>query len=238
MDCVRNRSVDDEQVKAETPVFDIPDIAEYASFHVFQILGFAPVARHLAPSRDSRLHEVAHHVFVDQFRIFFRVFQHVRARSHHAHVAFQHIDELRQLVDVRFPHDVSPFCLSRVVLCGLQRVGLRVHLHASELVAVEFLIVEPVPFLLEEDRSRHGYFRYDCHDDEDDGEERAEEQQREHDVERPFQHLVSEAAQRISPQAEVGHVAYHVEVHAVVQVVVYVRHAVEVNHVVFAVVDD
>ena len=164
--------------------------------------------------------------------------QHVRARAHDAHVAFQHIDELRQLVDVRLAHDVSPARLARVILGGLQRIRLGIHLHASELVAVELLVVQPVSFLLEEHRSRHRQLRDNRHDNQDEGEERTQEEQGEHDVERPFQHLVACPAQRVRPQAQERHVADHVEVHPVVQVVVDVRHAVEMHQVVLAVIDN
>ena len=62
---------------------------------------------------------MAHHVTSDQARVLLRVEQHVRARSYEAHVAFEHIDELRQLVDVGFAHQVTEFEFAWVVLGGL-----------------------------------------------------------------------------------------------------------------------
>ena len=231
---VHHRLVDDEKVKSEAPVLDVPDVAPYSSFHVLQLLCLSTESGDLAPARDSRFHQVAYHVFVDELRIFFRVFQHVRPRAHDAHVAFQHVDELRQLVDVGLPHDVSPFRLSGVVFRGLQGVRLLVHPHAAELVAVELLVVQSVTLLPEEDGSRHRDFRDDGHNHEDEGEEGAEEGEREDDVERPFQQLVAQTAQGVAPQAQEGHVAHHVEVYPVVQVVVEVRHAEEAYHIVLA----
>lgn len=87
------------------------------------------------------------------------------------------IDKLRQFVDACFSHDVSPACLARVILGSLQRVGLCVHPHAPELIAVELLVVQPVSFLLEEHRSRHGQFGDNGHNEQDNREERTQKQQ-------------------------------------------------------------
>ena len=103
--------------------------------------------------------------------------QHVRARAHYAHVAQQYVDELGQLVYVGLAHDVSPAGLAGVVLGGLQGVGLGVHLHGAELDAVEFLVVQSVPFLAEEHRSRHGDLSHDGYDDQDGDEQGAQEEQ-------------------------------------------------------------
>ena len=181
---------------------------------------------------------MAHHILVYQLRVLLRVLQHVRTRAHDAHVAQQHVDELRQLVDVRLAHDVAPLRLPRVVLRCLQRVRLRVHLHAAELQAVELLSVQAVALLTEEDRTRHSDFRDDAHDDQDWDEQRAEEAQREDDVESALQHPVLYPAQRLLVQGQAGHAAHHAEVHLVVEVVVHVRHAVEPDDVVLAVFDD
>ncbi len=158
------------------------------------------------------------------------------ARSHHAHVPLQHIPELRHLVDVRLSHYVAPFRLSRVVFRCLQFVGISVHLHAAEFVAVELLAVQSVSFLLEENRSRHCQFRYYCHDNENDREQRHQEHSRHHDVEGTFQCTVFGAGERFPVETQVWHVAEHVEINPVVQVVRHVRYVVEVYEILFAVV--
>ena len=58
MNGIRHGLVDDIQVQTETPVLDVPDIPADTSLHVLQFLGLPAVARHLAPSRDTRLHKV------------------------------------------------------------------------------------------------------------------------------------------------------------------------------------
>ena len=164
--------------------------------------------------------------------------QHVRTGTYDAHVAQQHIDELRHLVQVGLPHDVAPLGLAGVVLGSLQGVGLGIHLHAPELDDVEFLVVQPVPLLAEEEGTRHGQLGQDGDHQQDEGKEGAEEEKGEHDVEGTFHHLVGRFAQRVTAQTEVGDIAQHVQVHPVLQVVMQVGHTVEVYQVVFAIVDD
>ena len=84
--------------------------------------------------------------------------QHVRARPYEAHVAFEHVDELRQLVDVGFTHQVAEFEFARVVLGGLYAVAVFVDVHASELQAIELFSVQSVPLLFKENRPRTLYF--------------------------------------------------------------------------------
>ena len=103
--------------------------------------------------------------------------KHVWARTYQTHVAFQHIDELWQLVDVGVPHEQSPFGDTRVVFHCLYSVRILVHLHAAELVAEEIFAIVTCSFLFEEDRARHGDFADDGYNDEYEGEECTQEQQ-------------------------------------------------------------
>ena len=80
--------------------------------------------------------------------------QHVRTRTHQRHVTQENIDQLWQFIDVRLSHEITEFRLSRVILRSLHLVGILVHLHASELIAPEFLTIDTVALLFEEDRSR------------------------------------------------------------------------------------
>ena len=171
-------------------MLDIPDIAFYSAFHLREFLCLAAESRHLAPSCDARLDEVADHVFIDELGVFRCVLEHVRTRAHNAHVALKHIPELRQFVDVRLAHYISPFGLARVVLRCLQFVGIGVDLHAAELVAVEFLAVQSVALLAEEHRSRHGQLRHYRHDDQYYREQGAQERGRHEYVEEALDEAV------------------------------------------------
>lgn len=105
------------------------------------------------------------------------MFHHVRARTHYAHVAYQHVDELRQLVDVRLAHDVPPLGLSWVVTGCLQGVCLGIHFHAAELQAVKIFAVQPGSFLPEEYRTGHGQLGDDAYHNKYRDKQRAEESQ-------------------------------------------------------------
>lgn len=219
-------------------MLDVPDVAPDTAFHVLQLLGLAAVAGNLAPAGDAGFHEVTDHVFVDQFGVFFRMLQHVRTGTDDAHVAQQYVDELRHFVQVCLAHDVAPFGLARVVLGGLQGIRFGIHLHAAELDDVEFLVVQSVTLLPEEEGAGHGQLGQDGDHQQDEGKEGAEEEKGEYDVEGTFHHLVGRFAQRVTAQTEVGDIAQHVQVHPVLQVVMQVGHTVEVYQVVLAVVDD
>ena len=97
----------------------IPYIGFHTSFHVFQLTGFATETGHLRPSRDTGFDEMADHVFIDYFGIFFRVFQHVRAWSHNGHISQQYIDELRKFVNIGPAHEIAEFGFSRIIEGGL-----------------------------------------------------------------------------------------------------------------------
>ena len=97
---------------------------------------------------------MANHVFVYQAAVYLSVMQHVRTRTHDAHVALQHVDKLRELIDVRLSHEVAEGKLSWVVLGSLRLVGILVHMHGTELQAVESITVQTRSCLLEEDRTR------------------------------------------------------------------------------------
>ena len=155
---VQERAPHDAEVEPETPVFHVPDVGLHAVLHLVHCFRLAAEALHLCPSRDAGFYQMAHHVTADQARVFLRMEQHVRARPYEAHVAFEHIDELRQLVDVGFTHQVAEFEFARVVLGGLYAVAVFVDVHASELQAIELFSVQSVPLLFKENRPRTLYF--------------------------------------------------------------------------------
>lgn len=119
--------------------------------HLPKFLGLATIACHLCPSCDAWFGEVAHHVLVDDGAVYLGVVQHVWSWTHDTHVASQHIEELRKLVDVGLPHEVSKGKLAWVVLRSLCQVGILVHVHRAEFNALEGLAVDARSVLTEED---------------------------------------------------------------------------------------
>ena len=105
---VRHGLEDDQEVEPEVPVFDVPDVALDAALHLVEGLGLAAEAGDLAPAGDAGLDIVADHVLVDELGVFLGVLEHVGARADDAHVAEQHVDELRELVEAGVAHDLAP----------------------------------------------------------------------------------------------------------------------------------
>ena len=95
-----------------------------------------------------------HHVLVDDLPVLLGVGEHVRPGAHDAHVAHQHVEELRELVDVGATDEVAEGEFPGVVLGGLHLVGIGVDMHGTELDASERLAINARPLLLEEERPR------------------------------------------------------------------------------------
>src|SRR3546814_7673575 len=110
----------DSEVERERPVLDVEKVVLDAPLDLFHGVGLSAPAVHLRPAGDARLHPVARRVGVDGFLV-----EppgglgggRVRARPDQRHVASEHVDELRQLVeagssqeapDPRHPGVVAP----------------------------------------------------------------------------------------------------------------------------------
>ena len=77
----------------------------------------------------------------------------MRTRSNNAHVTFQHIEELRELIKVRLSHKLTERELPRIMLCCLHLVGIGIHMHRAELIAHKRFTIKSCSQLLEEHRS-------------------------------------------------------------------------------------
>ena len=148
------RQPDDTDVQPDAPVLDIPDVTPDAPLHLPELLRLTPEASHLRPTSHARLHEVAHHILINQLRVLLRMRQHVRSGPHDTHPALQHIKELRQLVDIRLTHKIAEGILPRIILRRLHPVRILVHVHRAELIALKLLAIQSRPYLLEQDRPR------------------------------------------------------------------------------------
>ena len=106
----------DALVKLDTPMFNIPNVAFYPFLHLPQFLRFTTESCHLRPASDTRLHKVAHHILGNLLFVEFRMVQHVGSRTDHRHIPLQHVPELRQFVDVVFPHSIPERKLSLLLV--------------------------------------------------------------------------------------------------------------------------
>lgn len=99
------------------------------------------IARHLCPSRYAGLHKVTYHILVNKIPVHLRMVKHVGTWAYNTHIAFEHIEELRQLVNIRLTHEITESKFTRVILCCLHKIGIFVDMHGTELIALEFTTV-------------------------------------------------------------------------------------------------
>ena len=100
---------------------------------------------------------MAHHILINQCRVLLCMRQHVRTWTHKTHITLQHIQELRQLINIRLTHKVSEWIFSGIILRGLQAVGILIHMHRAELHHHKCLAVDTSTSLLKEQRTRTLY---------------------------------------------------------------------------------
>ena len=144
---------DDADVEGERPVFEIPDVADNALLHLPHFLGFATVAVYLSPTSDARFHPETHRIAVDALAVIIVVQPHVRTGSYEAHIAKEHINQLRQLIDIVLAHPIAKRIFARVVLGSLFCVCLGVYVHTAEFVTKELLAVPAATLLTEKYRA-------------------------------------------------------------------------------------
>src|SRR5438046_388698 len=102
---------------------------------------------------------MAESVATDQIFIIVIMGSSMGARSNNRHVALQHVEKLRQLVDARLTQPRTDIRHSRVAANRLSNVRAIVERsHGAKLEDLELLTVEPVPRLHEECRARRVKF--------------------------------------------------------------------------------
>src|SRR5262249_36515099 len=131
------------EIEEQIPVLDIIQIITDSLGQI----GVATKAVYLRPAGNARLNRMTSVVMwdlvfkvPDQLRTF-------RARSHQTHFAFEHIPELRDLVDVPLPHKCANSKPARVVFLGPSDfpVFFRVEPHTANLQHVESLAIPAEP---------------------------------------------------------------------------------------------
>ena len=135
-----------------------------------------------------------------------------QARAYHAHLAEQHIEELRHLVQVALAQEGANLGHARVVLGGLFAVRLLVHPHAAEFVATELLLALAQAGLFEEDRTRAAELHGQGEERNEPAEYEDDHAQGENDVEGALQGTVPALVQRLVPQFAHRHTAMELQV--------------------------
>ena len=191
------RSKNDPHINPNRPVFDIGDIAVDASADGC----VAAITADLRQSRDAGLDHMANHVqrnlvaeLLDKMRDF-------RTRSDDAHIAFQHVDELRKLVDGQLANqraEESP----AVVLVGRPCAVLAViGLHTAEFEHFKRLFIFADAGLREENRVMRGQAHADCRD-EHQRRKQNQRTERNDDINRALDERIIQAVERNIPNAD------------------------------------
>ena len=127
-----------------------------------------------------------------------------RAGPHKAHLAAQHVDKLRQLIDGGFPDEFAHLGNAGVILHFEHQTVhfvfghqfffafLRIHVHAAEFIHCKIAAIQPHPALLKEQRSRTFQFQGNRHD-RDDGNADDAAHKAARNVHQPFQRQVAHA---------------------------------------------
>src|SRR5262249_34693271 len=138
----------------------------------------------LRPARDAGLHAMTDAVVRDLLQQTVDEHRPFRARADEAHIAFQHIEELRDLVDPRAADEAADACDAAIVALGPagDAVFLGIRAHAAELQHHERVAAGTDALLAIEDGT--GAVELDGDDSEYGHRETEDEHdQRDHDIE-------------------------------------------------------
>src|SRR5262245_47762080 len=152
---LEDRPDQDQQVKPEAPIVNVPQIELHALRNVFDRRRgtTGPIA--LRPARYAGLDVMAKGIVAQHDFKVVVVGQGVRTRPNQGHVTRQNIPKLRQLVDTSRPKQPANTCYSRVVTRRLHNVGtVFLDGHGSKLQYSEMLPVKAFSDLSENDRTR------------------------------------------------------------------------------------
>src|SRR5450755_2923051 len=153
------------QVKRETPIVDIPKIVFDASFDRRGSGSWSPASVHLRPSCQPRLYTAPKCVIPNHLVKLIVVGHRMRAWPHQRHAAFQHVEQLWQLIDARLAQQRAQARYSLVGKLDLNdgRAILEDR-HRAKFVDLEASPVEAAAFLPEQDGSWRVEFDGNCHD--------------------------------------------------------------------------
>src|SRR5215472_5199522 len=102
-------------------------IVRHSVVRPFDFVDLTPQPIDLCPAGDARLDAMAVKVLLDDISVKLAARLHryrVRARPDQRHVAVQHVDQLRQLVETQQPQDVTDMGDPRIALHRALRAGL------------------------------------------------------------------------------------------------------------------
>ena len=109
-------------------MIDVPQIEFDAPRHELDSLRLAAESVHLRPTRDPGPHVMAEGIVTDVALVLVVMSERVRPRTYNRHLAFEHIEELRQFVDAGTTQD-APKHRHTMIISGcheLRMLGMMV----------------------------------------------------------------------------------------------------------------
>lgn len=155
--------------------------------------------------------------------------QHVRPRAHHAHLAPEHVNELRHLVQVGLAQQATYTCQPRIVAAGLLRMRLTVHPHAAEFDTLELLVVLARAGLPEEDGTFRFQLDQQAYQRHQPGQHQQQHQAAEGDVEDALAYAVAPIIQRLAARAQHGDIIQVIHMESAVHHIAHIGHHAEAD---------
>ena len=118
----------------------------------------------LRPSGYSRFNKMAHHIFINQPRISFRMSQHMRARTYYRHFTFKDINKLWKFIKIRASKKISKASFPGIINCCLFIIRFFIHSHRTEFIAFKINTIQTSAHLLKNDRTGGSHFYDNSHD--------------------------------------------------------------------------
>src|SRR5277367_5006189 len=118
--------------------------------HLVERRGFAAQSIDLRPAGDAGTYLVPNHVAVDELSVFLVVSNRMRPRSHETHLALEHIEYLRQLIERGAPQECTQRRDPRILPGGLSdHRAILADRHGAELVDQDLLAIQTIAALFE-----------------------------------------------------------------------------------------
>ncbi len=199
-----DRFEDDLDIQPDAPVVNVPEV----QFNPFFDAGVSAVAVYLGPAGNAGLHLVLHHVERNGFLELLDEIGELRPGADQAHIAFEDVDELGQLVQAQFSQETAELRPAVILVFAPGGIFLFVLFHAAEFQHFEFFSPVTDSCLFKKNRAGAG----ELHTDGDDQEQGAEENQAQgadQQVAGPSQDRPPQVLQAVHPHVDQLAVANH-----------------------------
>src|SRR3954463_9257133 len=141
-DQLRTGAQNNPALERKIPVLEVLDVAAHPLLDVGTGARFATETADLCQPGDAWLYECPHVIVRHQLRELIVMFDEMRARADDAHLAAQHVPELRDFVEAQFTEPFAERINALVALGRLARDVAVVRMHGAELQDRETAVLQ------------------------------------------------------------------------------------------------